>query len=300
MQRVQLSDSLSLSRMIHGEWRLSDWSVRKSELTGFIEEITALGITSFDHADIYGDYTCEAIFGEAIKGNSALRDSIEIITKCGIKLISDKNPGQTIPYYDQSYDHIIRSVERSLNNLSTDRIDLLLIHRPSPLMDPVEIARAFEKLKQEGKVRNFGVSNFTPIEFDTLNSFCDNALVTNQIEISPYCLEHFNNHNIQHLQKLDIKPMVWSPLAGGKLFSPDDDKAVRVSEMLKSIANELGIKGIDKVAYAWLLMHPAGFMPIVGSGRLDRIGAAAEAIEIKMTSEQWFRVYTASLGANVP
>jgi predicted oxidoreductase len=300
MERITLSDNLSLSRFVHGEWRLADWGIQGPELAGLIEEVLDLGITSFDHADIYGLYTCEAIFGDALKSSPGLRDKMEIITKCGIRLVCDKNPGQTIPYYDQSSDHIIQSVENSLTNLGTDRIDLLLIHRPSPLMDPEEIAGAFSRLYKDGKVLNFGVSNFTPIQFETLSEYCEMPLVTNQIEISPYCIEHFLNDNIPFLQQKRIAPMAWSPMAGGQLFHPDNEKAKKVAGELRKVADELNVEGIDKIAYSWLLQHPGNFLPIIGSGKVERIKSAIEATGIKMSTEQWFRIYTASLGTNIP
>jgi len=300
LERVQLSDKLHLSRLIHGHWRLAEWDYNSTELVAFLQAIIEMGVTSFDHADIYGDYTCEAIFGKALRDEPALRNQIEIITKCGIKLVSAKNTGQEIPLYDHSFNHIVKSVEQSLTNLHTDRIDLLLIHRPSPLSDPEDIAKAFSQLKKEGKVLHFGVSNYTPIQFSALQHFCDEPLVTNQIEISPYCIEHFQNDNVSFLQQRKVAPMAWSPLAGGRLFHPTDQKGVRVAAALKKVAEQQETDTIDKVAYAWLLKHPAKFLPIVGSGKIARIQAAVDSLGLPMSDEQWFQIYTAALGSNIP
>lgn len=300
MNRVQLSDTLNLSRIIHGHWRLTEWNVNGSALLGLTKQAIELGVTTFDHADIYGDYSCETLFGDALKLDPGVREEIEIITKTGIKLLSDKYPERRIKHYDYSFDHIIESVNNSLQNLGTDYIDLLLLHRPSPFFDPEDVARALSFLKQQGKVLNFGVSNFSPGQFELLQAHTDEPLVTNQIEISPYCLEHFDNGNIDFLQKENIKPMAWSPLAGGSLIHPQDEKGVRIVKELKNIAEELEVNTIDKVIYSWLLAHPAQILPIVGSGKIERLAVAIEARDIEMSTEQWFNIWTASTGHEVP
>ena len=271
-----------------------------SELLNLTQQTIALGVTTFDHADIYGDYSCEALFGDALKLNPGIRKNIEIITKTGIKLLSYKYPERTIKHYDYSFDHIVASVENSLRNFGTDYIDLLLLHRPSPLFDPEDVARAFSFLKQQGKVLHFGVSNFTPIQFEMLQAHTDEPLVTNQIEISPYCLEHFDNGNIDYLLKENIKPMAWSPLAGGNLIHPQDEKGVSILQELKKVAEELGAESIDQVIYSWLLTHPVHILPIVGSGKIERLKAAVSAAKINMAPEQWFSIWTASTRQEVP
>lgn len=300
MNSLKLKESLQLSRIVHGHWRLSDWGLSNEEVIKLTEQCIDLGITSFDHADIYGDYSCEEIFGNALNLKKGLRNHIQIITKCGISLLSDKFPHRKIKTYDYSYDHIIKSVDQSLINLKTDYIDLLLLHRPSPFFEPNEVAKAFSQLKENGKVLNFGVSNFNPGQLDMLNSYCENKMVTNQVEVSPLCLEHFENGNIDYFLKERITPMAWSPLAQGRLFSPTNDKENRVTNCLSQIAHELDINSIDKVAYSWLLSHPASIIPIVGSGNIDRIRNAVEALDINMSIEQWFRVYNASTGVELP
>ncbi len=283
MNRIHLANNLEISRIVHGHWRLSDWKMSSQELLGLTQRSMVLGVTTFDHADIYGNYTCEKIFGDVLSLKKGLRNEINIVTKCGIKLLSDQYPNQKIKYYDYSYDYIISSVNKSLKNLSTDFIDLLLLHRPSPFFNPEEVAKAFSDLKQSGKVLQFGVSNFNPLQFETLNSYLDDPLVTNQVEISPICLEHFENGNIDFFQKNRIKPMAWSPLAGGELLSPKGEKAQRIFNSLSDVAEELDVNGIDKIIYAWLLKHPAQIIPIVGSSKISRIANAIEAINIDMS-----------------
>jgi predicted oxidoreductase len=300
MQKIVLNNKVSLSQIIHGHWRLYQWNLSKHQLAKLINQCIEIGVTSFDHADIYGNYTCENIFGDALKTNRDIRNNIQIITKCGIKLATNKFPEKKINTYDYSYKHIVSSVENSLRNLNTDYIDLLLLHRPAPLLDPHEVAKAFDYLEKSGKVLSFGVSNFTPEEFSLLQKFTDQKLVTNQIEISPYCLQHFENHNLDFLLREQIRPMAWSPIAGGKLINPNDKKSDRIFVTLKEIANELNIKNIDTLIYSWLLKHPVGILPIVGSGKISRVKNAVDALNVYLTDEQWYRIYTASTGVALP
>ena len=297
--RIALNDNLSLSRIVHGYWRLRDWDLSDDQLLKLIEQVLDLGITSFDHADIYGNHTCEAYFGRALAMKPELREKMELISKCGIKMATDYNPELDIKIYDYSTEYIIKQAETSLKNLGTDRLDLLLLHRPAPFFNPEEVAKAFDQLKSTGKVLNFGVSNFSPAQFDTLQSYLDMPLATNQVEISVSCLEHFENENTEYFLKHKIKPMAWSPLAGGAIFNPKTEKDQRLTAVLKNIAAELNTD-IDQVMYAWLLKHPTGIMPIVGSQHIDRIKSAVDALEIELSLEQWYKIYIASKGEDLP
>ncbi|MFW6100052.1 MAG: aldo/keto reductase [Bacteroidota bacterium] len=300
METIKISENLEMSRIVQGFWRLKNWDMNNQELLRFVEEALDIGVTTFDHADVYGDYMCEALFGQIFRLKPGLRKRMQLVTKCGIKMMSDKFPERMIKHYDTGYEHIIFSVEQSLKNLHTDHIDLLLIHRPDPLMDPAETAKAFEELESQGKVLNFGVSNFTPMQFEMLDRHFDGPLVTNQVEISPYNLEHFQNGNIEFFLREGIHPMAWSPLSGGKIFEPGDEKGIRIKTKLKEIAKTLGVEAIEKVIYAWLLAHPAGIIPIVGTGRIERLKKAVQSLNIELTREQWFDIYVASMGHKVP
>jgi len=277
-----------------------EWGYTPQELLTLTNKSIDLGITSYDHADIYGNYECEQAFGKSIALDKSIRNNIEIISKCGIKLTSDKFPERNLKYYDYSSEYIIWSVENSLKNLQTEYLDVLLLHRPAPLFDPEEVAKAFSQLKQQGKVRNFGVSNFSPGQFDLLQSVVEEPLVTNQIEISPYCLDAFKDDNLNFLQKNKIKPMAWSPLAGGQLFNPKNDKGIRVLESLKKVAKSLDTENIDSVIFAWILKHPASILPVIGTGKLNRIKNAVAALSLEMTMEQWYEIYIASEGQELP
>ncbi|KMJ57977.1 oxidoreductase [Bacillus sp. LL01] len=299
MERIQIGKDVSLSRIVHGMWRLNDWGYSKEETLNFIESCLYMGITSFDHADIYGDYTVEEQFGDALALKPSLRDQLELVTKCGIKLISSNRPEHGIKYYDTSREHIIQSVEQSLRNFQTEYIDVLLIHRPDPMMDPSEVAEAFSRLKREGKVKRFGVSNFLPSQYKMLNSYLEDPLVTNQIEIAATHLEHFENGTIEQCLSDRISPMAWSPLGGGGIFTSTDEKAIRVRNTLEKIKEETGAASIDQILYAWLLTHPAKIIPIVGSGKPDRVKSAVDALEIKLSRQQWFEILEASKGKEV-
>lgn len=299
MKRVAVHQDLEFSTIIHGLWRLAEWKLSTNEILRLIEECLALSVTTFDHADIYGRYTCEAMFGEALALKPSLREQMQLVTKCGIKLMTPQRPEQKLNFYDSSKVHILASVDRSLQNLRTDYIDLLLLHRPDPLMNPEEVAEAFTQLRNQGKVRHFGVSNFTPSQYDMLQSYLDLPLVTNQIEISVLHLANMQNGTLDHCLMKRIAPMGWSPLGGGRIFTSEDEPAVRLRKKLTEIAEETGASSIDQVMYAWLLMHPARIMPIVGSGKLERIKTAVEALELTITRQQWFEILKASLGKDV-
>ncbi|QNG60643.1 aldo/keto reductase [Metabacillus idriensis] len=299
MQRIQLTEDLSFSRIIHGLWRLSDWKMSNEDVVKLIEDCLEAGITTFDHADIYGNYTCEKKFGNALALKPELRKRMEIVTKCGIKLVSDNRPEHSIKSYDTSKEHILASVQQSLENFQTDYIDVLLIHRPDPYMDPAQVADAFTQLKSEGKVRHFGVSNFKRSQFKMLQSYLDFPLVTNQIELSAYNLENFEDGTLDLCQEARIAPMAWSPLAGGAIFSAEDEKAKHLRDTLEKIAGDIGAKEIDEVLYAWLLSHPANIMPIVGSGKMNRIESAIKALDLTLTRDQWFDILQVAMGREI-
>ncbi|BCL42581.1 aldo/keto reductase [Enterobacter roggenkampii] len=297
VQRITLApQGPEFSRFVMGYWRLMDWNMSPLQLASFIEEHIDLGVTTVDHADIYGGYQCEAAFGEALKLVPALRDRMEIVTKCGIATTA--KPEHALGHYITDSAHIIKSAERSLVNLATDRIDLLLIHRPDPLMDADEVAEAFLNLHQSGKVRHFGVSNFTPAQFALLQSRLPFTLATNQVEISPVHQPLLLDGTLDQLQQLRIRPMAWSCLGGGRLFNDDEFQPLR--NELDTIARELNAESIEQVVYAWILRLPSKPLPIIGSGKIERVRSALAAEELQMTRQQWFRIRKAALGYDVP
>ena len=301
VQPIHLSpDGPQISRLALGLWRLVDWDLDDAGLLALIHASLDLGITTFDHADIYGDYRCQELFGRALALEPGLRQRLQLVTKCGIKLVSERRPAHRIKHYDTGQAHIVASVDNSLRALRVDHVDLLLIHRPDPLMDADGVAEAFVRLRRSGKVLSFGVSNFTPWQFDLLASRLDFPLVTNQVELSVLHMDTLHDGTLDQCQRLRIAPMAWSPLAGGRLFRGDDERAVRVRQALQAVGQELGGASPDQVALAWILHHPARVVPILGTGNVERLRRGAAALDLSLSRQQWFALWAASAGRDVP
>ncbi|HHG2234829.1 TPA: aldo/keto reductase family oxidoreductase [Vibrio parahaemolyticus] len=288
------------SELVQGYWRAADWGMTAQERLSFLKQHIELGITTVDHADIYGNYECEALFGEALALDKSLRDQIQIVTKCDINLCGDKTPERKINHYDTSSAHIYQSVNNSLERLNVDEIDVLLIHRPDVLMDADEVAEAFTELHKVGKVKHFGVSNFTPRQFELLQSRLGKPLVTNQVEINPLNFEVAHDGTLDQMQMLRTRPMAWSCLGGGSIFSGESEQAILVRNELEAIREEMGATSIDQVIYAWVRRLPSKPIPIIGSGKIERVQTAVNALNIELTREQWYRVWVASKGHGVP
>lgn len=300
MQYTSLTDDLSFSRIIQGFWRLDKWQQTPQQTLTFIHQLLELGITTFDHAACYGGFTTEGCFGRALALDKSLREKMTLVSKCGILYPNQELPEIKSHYYDNSYEHIIWSAERSIQQLQCEQLDVLLIHRLSPCADPEQIARAFETLHQAGKVRHFGVSNYTPAKFSMLQSYVKQPLITNQIEISPLHLNAFDDGSLDFLLEKRIKPMAWSPLAGGRLFDKTDKRGCTVATQLLDIGRDKNEERLDVLALAWLLNHPAYIMPILGSGNIERVRNAIDALKITFTEEEWIKVYVASQGFDIP
>ena len=288
------------SELVQGYWRAVDWGMTAQERLSFLKQHIELGITTVDHADIYGNYECEALFGEALSLDKSVREQIQIVTKCDINLCGDKTPERKINHYDTSAAHIYQSVNNSLERLKVDEIDVLLIHRPDVLMDADEVAEAFSELHKVGKVKHFGVSNFTPRQFELLQSRLSKPLVTNQVEINPLNFEVAHDGTLDLLQTHRVRPMAWSCLGGGSIFTGGTEQAVRVRNELEAIREEVCANSIDEVIYAWVRRLPSKPMPIIGSGKIERVQAAVNALNIELTREQWYQVWVASKGHGVP
>jgi predicted oxidoreductase len=295
MERVRITDDLEFSRIVYGMWRLDeDADTSPAHIRRKIEACLDQGITTMDQADIYGGYTSEALLGAALKGTDLARQ-IEIVTKTDIVVRSDRYPDVRVKHYDTSEKHITAAVETSLKLLGIERIDLLLIHRPDPFMDHLETGATLDALVESGKVRAVGVSNFRPWDLSLLQSAMETDLVVNQIELSLACRDAFTNGDLAFLQENDIVPMAWSPLGGGGLMTGPGT----LQDKLREVAGRTGADPAA-VAVAWLLAHPAGILPVMGTNRLDRIGAFSEAFEVPMDRQTWFELYTAALGREVP
>jgi predicted oxidoreductase len=303
MNRSTLPNGQTLSRMAYGVWRLSeadDCSVNAN--LARIDSCLAQGITTFDHADIYGDYRCEALFGEAVKARPALRDQIEVVTKTDIMLLSNSWPDTRVKHYDTSPAHINASVERSLQHIGVDVIDLLLVHRPDPLMDADATGACLDRLVDSGKVRGVGVSNFMPWDVDLLQSRMKHRLQTNQVELGLLSASAFVDGQLAYAQTHRLSVMAWSPLGGGRLHreaSQHGTAAARLAPRLRELALASGVDE-SAVAIAWLMQHPAGVMPVMGSNRLDRIAQFSDATRVPMDRQTWFELYELANGHEVP
>jgi len=297
MERIALSETLELSRIVYGMWRIGDDAdTSPAHVQAKIEACLAQGITTMDQADIYGGYTAEAILGAGLKASPSLRDKIEIVTKCGIVAPVGRHAAARVKHYDTTAAHINASVDASLKDMGTDHVDLLLIHRPDPLIDPEETGKALDALVASGKVKAVGVSNFRPYDFSLLQSAMSNRLVTNQIELSLVATEAFTNGDLAFVQEKRVFPMAWSPLGGGSLFSADRGELLAA---LERIGNEQGVDA-TAVAVAWLLRHPARIIPVLGTNNLARIAAASDATRVKLDRQTWFELYTLATGREVP
>ena len=296
MERITLSPSLEMSRIVYGMWRLAD---DDDTTTANVERKINLcldqGITTFDQADIYGGYTAEAVMGQAMKANPALRDRMEIVTKCDIVAPMGRYADAPCKYYDTSRAHIEKSVDLSLQEMAIEHIDLLLIHRPDPMMDHHETGAALDEIVASGKVGNIGVSNFRPWDWELLQSAMKTSLVTNQIEISLAEINPFTNGDIAFHQRQDHAMMAWSPLGGGSLMTGDSATAKVMDEMAQRA-------GVDRaaVAVAFLLAHPAKIVPVMGTNSLDRIAKISDALKVELSRTDWYRLYEAALGQEVP
>jgi predicted oxidoreductase len=276
------------SRIITGAWRWD--TVSQDTVTKLIQTSLNEGITTFDHADIYGDHSNEEIFGNVLRKDAGLRNKMELVSKCGIKFSSAKRPKTWVKHYDTSKEHIIWSAENSLKMLGTDHLDLLLIHRPDPLLDPTEVAEAFAQLKQEGKVLHFGVSNFTPSQFTMLQKFLSFPLVTNQIEISLTRVDSLFNGDLDLLMERSTSAMAWSPLGGGKLVGGEREMFSKASKYNASYS---------QLSIAWLLRHPAIIFPVIGTTKPERISEAAKSMEINLDRQDWFEMLQWATGKEV-
>ena len=295
MQRTKISSSLTMSRLVYGMWRLGDdQDISPEHVRNKISSCLHQGITSFDQADIYGGYEAEEILGNALKG-SHLRKEMEIVTKCDIVAPVGRYKNARVKYYDTSRDHILKSVDASLKLMGIDYIDLLLLHRPDPLMDHFETGAALDEIIASGKVKNVGVSNFKPWDWNLLQAAMKNKLVTNQIELSVLAHEGFTNGDVAFHQTHNTPIMAWSPLAGGDLFLKSNEKLLN---SLRNIADTFGVEP-STVAVAWLLAHPANILPVLGTNSLSRIETISQALDIKLDRQTWFEIYTTALGREV-
>jgi predicted oxidoreductase len=309
MKTVPIGASgLQSTRLIYGCMRIpGTWNPaeiddqRRKEAFAALEAAVEAGYNHFDHADIYANGACEQLFGEFLKAQRGLRERIIITTKVGIRWANE--PTADAPHrYDFSAAHIERACEGSLKRLGVDTIDVFLLHRPDVLMDPDEVAAALDRLKEQGKVRYFGVSNFTPSQMALLQSRLREPLVCNQIEVHPLRLSPFEDGTLDYLYEHHVTPTSWSPIAGGRLGDPPTPYSDASARLLGALDAEAARCGVSRTAIlmAWLLKHPSGILPLVGSRQPARIRDAVTADTVELSREAWYRLYVAARGKPLP
>lgn len=284
-----------LSPIIAGtmNWGIWDKNLNTTEMAHLINICIENNITTFDHADIYGDYTTEYDFGKAFTQSKISRAKMQLISKCGIQHTKGRN--NKIKHYDYSKDYIIWSVENSLKNLQTDYLDVLLLHRPSPLMVADEIAEAVEKLKSDGKILDFGLSNFTTSQTDLIRQ--KTAVNFNQIQFSATHHEAMLDGSLDYMQMHNIQPMSWNPL--GTVFREDIEQTRRLKKLLVQLVEKYGV-GSDTILLSWVLQHPSNVIPLAGTVNIARIQQLMKAVELPLDKLDWFAIWTESMGNQVP
>lgn len=286
----------TLSPIIAGamNWGIWDKNLNTKEMDNIIHLCLENKITTFDHADIYGDYTTEADFGKALVSSKIDRTKIQLISKCGIQMVT-KNRNNSIKHYEYSKDYIIWSVENSLKNLATEYLDVLLLHRPSPLMQADEIAEAVTQLKADGKIVDFGLSNFTASQTELIRQKTEVSF--NQIQFSATHHEAMLDGSLDYMQTNGIRPMSWNPL--GSVFREDNEQTRRMKKLLAQLVAKYAV-GSDTILLSWILQHPAQIIPIAGTVNVARIQALMKATELPLEKEDWFAIWSGSMGKNVP
>ncbi len=278
--------------MTWGAWgkQLND-----SQMIDMMDHCISQGITTFDHADIYGDYSTEKDFGSAFAKANIDRSSIQLISKCGIQYLENARPENRVKHYEYTAEYIIWSAERSLKLLQTEYLDLLLLHRPSPLMQADEVQKAIEQLKAQGKILDFGVSNFTPSQIDLIAT--KSPVTVNQIEFSLTQHTAMHDGSLDHMQTKGIMPMSWSPL--GSVFREDTPQTQRIKTLLGTLTEKYNATQ-DQLLLAWVLQHPSGVHPVIGTTTKDRITNAVKAADITLELQDWFALLIESQGHKVP
>jgi len=285
----------TLSPIIAGTMNWGSWDkqLTTKEMENMIQLCLENRITTFDHADIYGSYTTEAEFGKAFAASGIEREQLQLISKCGIQHTQGRD--NKVKHYEYSKEYIIWSVEQSLKNLQTDYLDVLLLHRPSPLMQADEIAEAVLKLQSDGKIVDFGVSNFTASQTELIRQKI--AVSYNQVQFSATHFEPMIDGSFDYMQIHHIRPMSWNPL--GTVFRENNDQTLRLKKLLATLVEKYHL-GSDTILLAWILQHPAKVIPIAGTVNVARIQALMKAVELQLDKEDWFAIWSESMGAKVP
>lgn len=292
----------SVSQIIFGTWRLldSDNPPSTQEVIQALEFCLELGITTIDTAEIYGLYTVESALGAAFKDQPGLRDQFQIISKCGINVPSSTKNKATLPHYNSCSDNLIACAEKSLTLLNIDHLDILLVHRPDWFATAADTAAGLDQLILQGKIQHAGVSNYSPAQFDLLNDRVSTPLVTNQIEFSLLNMDALDDGSLTQCELQRFRPMVWSPLGGGRLYNPNDETGQRIRQCMQDIRPRYHGADDSALALAWIMAHPAKPIPILGTTQTHRISSSSLAADIKLERQDWYALWQASTGYSVP
>ena len=286
--------------LVYGTWRMLDGAHSSQDINRRLNRCVELGITAIDTAEIYGGYAVEAALGDAMALSPGLHEKLRVITKSGIYVPNTKNPERTVGFYDASATQLKKSVEASLRLLGRDRIDLFLILRPDWFSSIDDTAAGLNQLIRDGKIQHAGVSNYTPTQFAALNSRMDTGLLTNQVEFHLLKMEPIIDGTFDLCLQHRMRPMAWSPLAGGKLFDKNNPASVRLASVANSMSAKYGGATLEQLAYAWVMGHPSRPIAVIGTNKLERIESAVRAASLTLEREDWYALWVAAQGRNIP
>jgi predicted oxidoreductase len=301
MKRIKLTThGPEFSRIVYGTWRVLDAKLTAQEINRRLVACVDLGITTIDTAEIYGRYEVEEQLGAALAMSPGLRAKIEIVTKAGIYVPCDKHPERRTSHYDATGARLIQSIDKSLRLLGVEQVELFLVHRPDWLTRAEDTAAGLNQLLRSGKIRAAGVSNYSPVQFELLNSYMDQPLATNQLEFHLLHSEPIHDGTLTQCEKLGMPPMAWSPLAGGRMFDPSNPAAARLSAAATGMSERYDNASLEQLAYAWILAHPSHPLPVIGTNNMERIQAAVDADAIVLEREDWYALWEAAQGRRIP
>lgn len=288
------------SRVVYGTWRILDDGSSVQDINRRLHRCVELGMTTIDTAEIYGLYEVETVLGKALALSPGLRDQLEIVTKAGIYVPNKYHPERQTAFYNATAERLVKSVEKSLRFLGTDHVELFLVHRPDWLTSADDTAAGLNQLLRDGKIRSAGVSNYNVHQFELLNSRMEQPLVTNQVEFHLLRMNPIYDGTFDQCQQQRILPMAWSPLASGRLFDSTNEAAMRIAVTAASMSGKYNDATVEQLAYAWIMAHPSQAFPVIGTNKSERIKSAAEAASIKLEREDWYALWVAAQGHNIP
>jgi len=293
-------NSPEFSSQVYGTWRMLDDDSSIQDINSRLNRCVELGITTIDTAEIYGLYEVEEALGKALALSPGLRDKLEIVTKAGIYVPNSRHPNRKVGFYSASGARLIKSLEKSLRLIGTDRIDLFLVHRPDWLASIDDTAGGLNQLLRDGKIRGAGVSNYSATQFSALNSRMEQPLATNQLEFHLLHMDPITDGTFDQCQELKVQPMAWSPMAGGRLFDKTNEAAARLAQTAADLSPKYNDATLEQFAYAWIMAHPSRPIPIIGTNKVERIESAAKSTGIQLDQEDWYAFWVAAHGHSIP